>query len=320
MSSSFFHVFDNSIQKVTVSTATKNALRAQCLEMTVFSVGSGEAIFLRRNKQVILVDGGAEDDEENVPLGNFLADQLKKNQRKFKLAAFIATHPHTDHLNAILPLLRDRSTQLLAPGAIYYENGEKYPDDLEKTLVPFLNSPSSGLTRVRVTQAGTSFTLAPDVKIKLFVNGRENPHPPYKSIYMAVKFGKASFLFTGDSYIEYENDLLKSSHKENLPADVLKITHHGSKYGTGAKFVEKVNPRIAVASTSAKKDHTLKQEVRDHLTDKGNRKCEIRDTFTDGGNVIIRTDGQSRKIGGNDGVLYEIAIIKPGGDQPTGNS
>ena len=320
MSSSFFHVFGNDIQKVTVSAATKNALRSQCLEMTAFNVGSGEAIFLRRNKQVILVDGGAEDDEENVPLGNFLADQLTKHQRKFKLAAFIATHPHTDHLNAIVPMLHRGGTQLLAPGAIYYENGEEYPNALQKNLVPLLESPSKGFTRARVTQAGTSFTFATDVKIKLFVNGREKPDPPYKSIYMAVKFGQASFLFTGDSYIAYENELLDSDHKDDLPADVLKITHHGSKYGTGGKFAEKVNARIAVASTSAKKDHTLKQEVKDHLTDKGNHKCEIRDTFTSGGNVIIRTDGKSRKIGGNDGVLYEIAIIKPGGDQPTGNS
>src|SRR5437879_4284724 len=155
MSSSFFQVFDNDIQKVTVSAATKSALRGQCLEMTVFSVGSGEAIFLRRNKQVILVDGGAGDSDENVPLGEFLADYLTKNQ--LKLAAFIATHPHTDHLNAIVPLLHKGGTTLLAPGATYYDNGEAYPSALQKTLVPLLNSPSNGFSRVHVTQAGASF-------------------------------------------------------------------------------------------------------------------------------------------------------------------
>ena len=318
MSSTFFHLPGSDIKKVTVSAATRNALRAQCLEMTVFSVGSGEAIFLRRNKQVILVDGGAEGSAENVTLGNFLVDYLTKNQ--LKLAAFIATHPHTDHLNAIVPLLHNRGTQLLEPGATYYENGEDYPEALQSTLVPLLNSPSSGLTRARVTQAGTSFTFATDVNIKLFVNGADKPHPPYKSIYMAVKFGQASFLFTGDSYIAYENDLLQSAHKADLPADVLKITHHGSKYGTGAKFAEQVNPRIAVASTSVKTDHTLKQEVKDHLTDNGNRKCEIRDTFTERGDIVVRTDGKSRKIGSNEGVLYEVQSVVPGRYKPAGNS
>ena len=312
MNSLFFHVFDNDIQKVTVSAATKSTLRAHSLEMTAFSVGSGEAILLRRNQQVILIDGGAGGDAENLPLGNFLAGYLAG--QKLKLAAFIATHPHTDHLNAIVPLLLTGGTQLLAPGATYYDNGEAYPNKLLATLVPLLNSPSTGLTRVSVTQAGTSFTLGSDVKIKLFVNGRDKPHPPYKSIFMSVKFGQASFLFTGDSYIAYENDLVQSGHKDDLPAHVLKITHHGSKYGTGAALVQQVNPRIAVASTGAETDHTLKQEVRDRLTT--NRKCEIFDTFTAGGDVIVRTDGKSRKIGGNNGVLYEVQTVVPSLYQP----
>ena len=67
MTSSFFHVFDNDIQKVTVSAAVKSALRAHCLELMAFSVGGGEAIFLRRKKQVILIDGGAGSGEENAP-------------------------------------------------------------------------------------------------------------------------------------------------------------------------------------------------------------------------------------------------------------
>ena len=307
MSSSFFHVFDNDIKSVTVSAATKSSLRAHCLELMAFSVGAGEAILLRRNKQVILIDGGAGDSSENLPLGNFLADYLAGQQ--LKLAAFIATHPHTDHLNAIVPLLLKNGTQSLVPGATYYDNGEAYPNKLLTTLVPILNSPSSGLTRVSVIQAGTNFTLGTDVKCSLFVNGANKPQPPYKSIYMAAKFGQASFLFTGDSYIAYENDLVQSVHKNDLPSHVLKITHHGSKYGTSANLVQQVNPRIAVASTAGETDHTLKQEVRDRLTT--NRQCEIFDTFTSGGDVIVRTDGKSRKIGGNTGVLYEVQTVVP---------
>ena len=316
MKSSFFHLFGNDIKKVTVSSATKSALRKHCLEVMVLSVGSGEAILLRRDQEVILIDGGAGEAPENMALGEFLAGYLK--DEKVKLVAFVATHPHTDHLNAIVPLLLKSGTQLLAQGATYYDNGEDYPTKLQASLVPLLNSPSNGLTRVRVTQAGTTLKLGTDVKARLFVNGREKPQPVYKSIFMAVKFGQASFLFTGDAYIPYENDLLQSDHKDDLPAHVLKITHHGSKYGTGATFVKQVNPRIAVASTSAKTDHTVKQEVIDNLTH--NRKCEMLDTFTAGGDIVVRTDGKSRKIGGHDGVLYEVAVRKPGLYQPTGNS
>lgn len=310
MSISFFHVFDNDIQKVTVSAAAKKALRSQSqsLEMTTFSVGSGEAILLRRKQQVLLIDGGAGDEDENLDLGNFLANHLASEQ--LQLAAFIATHPHVDHLNAILPFLHRTGTSLLTPGATYYDNGENYDNSLKDTLIPHLKSASSGLIWKHVTQAGMNFTLGTDVQIKLFVNGPDKPKPPYKSIYMAVKFGDARFLFTGDSYIAYENVLLQSSHKTDLPAHVLKITHHGSKYGTGANFVTAVNPRIAVASCSKKKDHTLKPEVKQRLTK--NRRCEVRDTNTEGGDVIVRTDGKSRTLGGNTGVLYEIQTTTPG--------
>ncbi len=319
MSSSFFHVFDNDIAKVTVSAATKSALRGNCLEMTMFSVGGGEAILLRRGKQVVLVDGGAGDEEENVPLGNFLADYLARPSNKFKLVALVASHPHTDHLNANLPLLNKGGASILTPGARYYDNGEEYPTKLKTGLLPHLNSPSSGLTRITVTKTGKDFTLGADVNISMFVNGDDKPKPPYKSIFMSVKFGQASFLFTGDAYIAYENVLRQSDHKSELAAHVLKITHHGSKYGTGAKFVQDVNPRIAVASTGEETDHTLKQDVIDNLR-KNNPHCEIRDTFKDKGDIIIRTDGKSRTIGGNNGVLYEIKTVVPGRYKHNGNS
>lgn len=312
MSSSFFHVFDNDIKKVTVSAATKSALRTNCLEMMTFSVGGGEAILLRRKKQVILIDGGAGERPENLPLGEFLAQYLAGNE--LKLAAFIATHPHVDHLNALLPLLHKTGTALLDTGATYYDNGEEYPNALKNTLIAYLNSASAGLSWVHVTQSGKSSIFASDVKLKLFVNGSKRPTPAYKSVYMAVQFGEARLLFTGDSYVAYENDLILSEHKSALEAQVLKVTHHGSKGGTGANFVEQVKPRIAIASTSRETDHTLKQEVRDRLTK--TRPCQIFDTFTSGGDIIVRTDGKSRTIGGNDGVLYEVQTVVPGLYQP----
>lgn len=48
-------------------------------------------------------------------------------------------------------------------------------------------------------------------------------------------------LTLGDLPSEYEDDL-------NIKADVLKVSHHGSRTSTSRSFVEKVDPQIALIS------------------------------------------------------------------------
>jgi len=56
-------------------------------------------------------------------------------------------------------------------------------------------------------------------------------------------------LFTGDIGKEQEEQLLiTSSLPVGLGADVLKIPHHGSKTSSSERFMEIVNPQVAVIS------------------------------------------------------------------------
>lgn len=298
MNSKFYLVSPDRIRRINVDQATKNAMRSDALQMVTFNVGNGETIILRRKARAILIDGGALVKKHNKELGNFLYNYLKNEGLKLK--AIVASHPHTDHLNAVYTLLEEGGSQILASGAKYFDNGEVYPTGLSETLLKQLDDMQNHITTVSVDETGATLKVGSDVHITMFVNGRYKPKPAYKSIFMAVKFKNARLLFTGDAYIKYENELLNSSYADHLPAHVLKITHHGSSGGTGDNFVDHVKPKISIASTSPDSDHRLEDDVRERLKKYG----KVYDTATVGGDIIVRTDGVTRELGNRKGILY----------------
>ena len=206
MASTVFQVHAAGVREVSVAASTLAALRADALEMIVFSVGNGEAILLRRKQHGILVDGGAELKPENADLGRALAGWL--HEHHVKLRALVASHPHTDHLNAVATMLDEGGSKILAGGAEFYDNGEEYPSGLTKTLLETLDQKKSTIDRVRMDGSDRRLKLGSDVRLLLFTDGRSKPKPVYKSIWMAVRFRAARFLFTGDSYEDYESELV----------------------------------------------------------------------------------------------------------------
>lgn len=73
------------------------------------------------------------------------------------------------------------------------------------------------------------------------------------SVVMRMEYGRFTALFTGDIDIETElalvdRGVLKSS-------DVLKVSHHGSKYGSAKEFLEKLKPKLAMISVGSKNNY-----------------------------------------------------------------
>ena len=303
----FYFVDANSISETTLSNRDERSFDAEALTMRMFNVGDGEAILLSRGTDGVLFDGGLERRKRNPPLGRALLGYLA--QRNITLRALVGTHPHVDHLNALATVLEGDTPPVLSDNAIYYHNGETMGAWLTDTLGARLDSlTASGRLEVHAVEEAVAGQGPSDVQMLHFTDGRWNPRPAYKSIFTRVWYGFASFLFTGDAYFDYEEEFLSGPLSDLLDVDILKITHHGSEHGTGQAFVDAVEPRIAVASTSQDSGHRLEQEVRDRL----GQGTKIFDTFTEGGDIIIRTDGRRRESRGGTGVVYEVRIDQPG--------
>jgi competence protein ComEC len=73
------------------------------------------------------------------------------------------------------------------------------------------------------------------------------------SVVMRVSLGSFSVLFTGD--IDTESELALVDMGVLKKSTVLKVSHHGSKYGSAKEFLEVIKPAWAVISVGAKNNY-----------------------------------------------------------------
>ena len=63
---------------------------------------------------------------------------------------------------------------------------------------------------------------------------------------LKVNINGTTILFTGD----LEKDVEEKLNNLNIKADILKVSHHGSKTSTTQEFLDKVNPDISIISVA----------------------------------------------------------------------
>lgn len=71
-----------------------------------------------------------------------------------------------------------------------------------------------------------------------------------RSVVFRMEYESLSVLFTGDVDLNTELALVGGGVLKKV--DVLKVSHHGSKYGSGKEFLEAVRPKFATISVSEK--------------------------------------------------------------------
>ena len=109
------------------------------------------------------------------------------------------------------------------------------------------------------------------------------------SAMLKLGYGKASFLFTGDCGLKCEDKLME---KKGISADILKVSHHGSKHSTSNEFLKKVKPKLAVISVGKNSYGHPANETLERLNAAG---IDILRTDLDGA-VVITTDGESYSL------------------------
>ena len=108
---------------------------------------------------------------------------------------------------------------------------------------------------------------------------------------MKITYGENSFLFTGDAEKEVENEVINGGY--DLKADVLKVGHHGYTSSTTEKFLELVNPEIAVISVG--KENTYGHPEKKVLDKLKSRDIEILRT-DEIGSIEIISNGKNIKV------------------------
>lgn len=207
----------------TVSTSTN---RKELSEIHFLNVGQGDAILFEQGEVQTLVDTGP-DGAILSELGRVMpvADRSLEN--------IIITHPHADHLGGLGYIFKAYSVDKV------YFNGVAYNSPQFKQ---FMVDIRTHLTPVEKLYAGKKL-LINDLSLNVVwppENLRETRDANETSIVMVGRFKATSVVLTGDASAKILDGLKIG------PADILKISHHGSKTGTDKKFISDIKPKYAV--------------------------------------------------------------------------
>ncbi len=213
------------------------AFQDSFLRVYFLNVGQGDAIFIQApNGNQALIDGG--------PDGKIIQELSKImpfHDRSIDL--LILTHPHADHVNGLLEVLKRYDIAQVLENYYPYETPEYAEWNKLKTEA-----------QTAQAQAGQIVDLG--LGIKMFVvypdqvgAGQVKNNPNDASVVLKLVYGQNSLLLGGDIEAPVEKKLVATG--ADLDSDFLKIAHHGSKTSTAEEFLEAVTPELAFIQVGA---------------------------------------------------------------------
>ncbi|HFU3947076.1 TPA: DNA internalization-related competence protein ComEC/Rec2 [Streptococcus suis] len=211
-------------------------------EVTVVDIGQGDSIFLRdmRGRTVLIDVGGRvdfaakEEWQERSSQANAERTLIPylHSRGVGRIDSLVLTHTDADHVGDVLEVAKQ-----VQIGRIYVSPGSLTVPDFVATLKE-INVP------VDVVAVGDRLPIFDSYLEVLYPNvtgdGGNND-----SVVLYGRLLEINFLFTGDLE-QGELDLIETY--PNLPVDVLKAGHHGSKGSSYPEFLDHIGVKIALVS------------------------------------------------------------------------
>lgn len=211
-------------------------------EVTVVDIGQGDSIFLRdmRGRTVLIDVGGRvdfaakEEWQERSSQANAERTLIPylHSRGVDRIDSLVLTHTDADHVGDVLEVAKQ-----VQIGRIYVSPGSLTVPDFVATLKK-INVP------VHVVKVGDRLPIFDSYLEVLYPDGTGDGGNN-DSIVLYGRLLKTNFLFTGDLE-QGELDLIEAY--PNLPVDVLKAGHHGSKGSSYPEFLDHIGAKIALVS------------------------------------------------------------------------
>jgi len=212
------------------------------LRVTFLDVGQGDAALVEGPRGfAALVDGGGRYDD-SFDTGARIVEPVLRARGITKLDLVVLSHPHPDHMNGLLRILKR------FPVGALWTNGDDGGNPLYRTLMSLAHE-----RRVPTPVPAELFYDGMNiVPLGPWFDGRIGVPPGLgtNDASLVIRLGYAGhrILLGGDIGEEGEAELLDGHSGHELACDVLKVPHHGSRYASSGAFLDAVSPTLAVAS------------------------------------------------------------------------
>ncbi len=256
------------------------------LRVTVIDVGQGTSTLVDfPGGTKMLIDGGGFYDG-NFDVGRYVLAPMLWHERVDRVDIAVLSHPHPDHLNGLLYILRNFRVK-----EVWTNGDEGDPETYEefKRIITEQNIRH----RVLKGRSRRHFKVGDsDVHV---LNLRNSPEESDtfdlndRSLVLKVTYGKTSFLLPGDISEAAEEELVRRNGPL-LRSQVVVAPHHGSAWSSSQPFLKAVRPEAAVFPCGA--GNVFRLPHPDALARYSRIGCRIFRTDLNGA-VTFQTDGQN---------------------------
>jgi len=227
------------------------------LQLHVLDVKHGDAqLIISPTGETLLIDVG------RVEHAGRVAQYLRGVLGQAAVDYLMLSHYHVDHIQGLVPLLRDEGLQVRS--AILDRGGgrDEYDSPFYREYYDYVSDPAHGLRRVRV-HVGDQVDLGPRITVSVLAVGDIDTHLsaglPTKndndnSIALWLTFGKFDYWTAGDlsgqtdaRYTDIETAVIPFLPRA---ADVYRANHHGIDYNSNPRFLAALDPTVILISTS----------------------------------------------------------------------
>ncbi|HZP84570.1 MAG TPA: ComEC/Rec2 family competence protein [Chthonomonadaceae bacterium] len=207
-------------------------------------IGQGDsAVVETPGGKTILLDAGPPGSDDAIL--NYL-----RRRGITRLDYVVASHPHADHIGGMARVLD------ALPFGPVYDAAFATGSQVQERYLTAIQKHGGRITKAR---AGQSVPIDSGVTMEVLAPRdplfEENDSDWINNNSVVVRFvyGRTRLLFTGDMEEKERQRLYMAG--ADLRADVLKVAHHGSRNGTDAEFLGRVQPQVAVLSCEQGNDY-----------------------------------------------------------------
>ncbi|MFC6717732.1 ComEC/Rec2 family competence protein [Natrialbaceae archaeon GCM10025810] len=254
------------------------------LEVHHIDVGQADSTLLNTPEgETILIDTGDWRDD-----GEAVIDYLEARGID-RIDHLVATHGHADHVGGHAAVIEHFEEHGDGVGAAY-DSGVV---QTTATYDRYLDAIEAHDVTLYEVDAGDELPLDDEAVEGTVLNPPEGASDDVDAngIVLSVEYDSFSYLTTGDAESTAESRLVEEWGDESaLEADVYQAGHHGSSTSSTPRFLDAVDPRIAVISSALESQYGHPHdEVLEAFAERGI------ETYWTGvhGDVVVTTDGES---------------------------